>query len=573
MSSPFLEFGDSGDVIAQLQSGLVPINVASIVDQSVAPSSVLRAAADRSITSGLVTPADLSFVPLSDPATADLDMAGHSLTNVTNINGSPLTNLVTNVGAAVSGDVAIFSGSTGKIITDLSIPSGNLVTNAGTSTTNHVAVFSSGTGKVLTDGGHALSEYLPLAGGTMTGGLVMAAQVLTVNKMSNNGASGFYWGNGASVSNVASMVVGNNSAGALDCAIFGRDSSNVGTQATLIGMSNTNTAGVQNVALGISNIVSANGAIAVGSSNTASAVNAIALGAGLTNATANSVLVGSSQGGQNLVNIRPQTSATCDLGTGTSQFNDIYAAGSLIGSSTTSAVNNIVTNTGAAASGNIATFSGASGKIVTDSGTAISALALNPPAVDNTTDLGTALLRYKTLYTADVKSATITATGAVSYPGITKTVFSCTTNVQVSGTTTETTVVGSGSGSMTLLGPQHNDDILIFSLNYLASTSATSSFTLRLKVGGVTVLTSNGIIPDASLQEGTFKLTCGLQATHLKMHYDNWYNSLMNYPSGYTDYSPYPQASNNTFDITVQWNDNNGDFHAEILYFQYCPAP
>jgi hypothetical protein len=41
MSSPVLDYGDSGDVIAQLQTGLVPLNVASIVDQSVAPSSVL----------------------------------------------------------------------------------------------------------------------------------------------------------------------------------------------------------------------------------------------------------------------------------------------------------------------------------------------------------------------------------------------------------------------------------------------------------------------------------------------------------------------------------------------------
>src|ERR1700710_2389387 len=76
MSSPFLVYGDSGDVITQLQSGLVPINVASIVNQSVAPSSVLRADADRNITSGLVTVADLDFVPLTDPVSADLTFTG-----------------------------------------------------------------------------------------------------------------------------------------------------------------------------------------------------------------------------------------------------------------------------------------------------------------------------------------------------------------------------------------------------------------------------------------------------------------------------------------------------------------
>src|SRR5690606_41595155 len=96
----------------------------------------------------------------------------------------------------------------------------------------------------------------------------------------------------------------------------------------------------------------------------------IAIGACDSDATESSCLIGS--GG--IINIRAN-SAICDLGTTGSRFKDAHLSGSLIGSATTPAVNNLVTNAGSAANNGIAVFSGTTGKIIADSGATLSQYA------------------------------------------------------------------------------------------------------------------------------------------------------------------------------------------------------
>jgi hypothetical protein len=89
-------------------------------------------------------------------------------------NSRTADNIVSNTSTGASGHLASFVSD--KVIQDSAIISANVVTNTSTATNNHIAIFSGAGGKLITDGGHAISEYLLLSGGTMTGSLNMGTQ-------------------------------------------------------------------------------------------------------------------------------------------------------------------------------------------------------------------------------------------------------------------------------------------------------------------------------------------------------------------------------------------------------------
>ena len=80
MGSKFLSSSDGVD-LTELQLGVFPLNVASAVIQSLAVSLPVRTNADRMLTSGLIQVADCAFIPLTNPATANLDLASYAINN------------------------------------------------------------------------------------------------------------------------------------------------------------------------------------------------------------------------------------------------------------------------------------------------------------------------------------------------------------------------------------------------------------------------------------------------------------------------------------------------------------
>ena len=82
-------------------------------------------------------------------------------------------------GGTMSGAIAMGSNNLTGVGTINSHTADNLVTNTGTSASGNVANFSGTSGKLITDSGASLSQYLPLVGGTMSGSLNMGSNAIT----------------------------------------------------------------------------------------------------------------------------------------------------------------------------------------------------------------------------------------------------------------------------------------------------------------------------------------------------------------------------------------------------------
>ena len=273
-----------------------------------------------------------------------------------------------------TGDLLSFS-SAQKVVVDSGVIASNVVTNSGTSTNNDIVVFNGTTGKLITDSGINISAisggpFMPIAGGTFSGNVGMASNVLTVNNMSDDGINGIIWGKSSTnTAGAGGIVIGNNSSvSATQATVLGASSSGAGTACAVFGPDNTaSSAANGSVIIGNSNNVTGSMGICVGYFNTVSASNAIAIGQDITNSTANSMLIGSVVPG--LVNFRPATNGTCDLGaTASNYFNNAYLAGNLAGTTNSRTVNSIVAGPSSAVSGNLASFNGTSGVVVQDSG-------------------------------------------------------------------------------------------------------------------------------------------------------------------------------------------------------------
>ena len=81
MGSKFLASDSSVD-LTELQLGSFAINISTAVIQSLAVNLPIRTNADRMLTSGLIQLTDCAFVPLTNPASANLDLASYAITDV-----------------------------------------------------------------------------------------------------------------------------------------------------------------------------------------------------------------------------------------------------------------------------------------------------------------------------------------------------------------------------------------------------------------------------------------------------------------------------------------------------------
>ena len=224
-----------------------------------------------------------------------------------------------------------------------------------------------------------VNSYLPLAGGTMSGNIALGGFAIGSGATANNGTC---FGNSAFCGNNSSVAVGQfaNASGygaisigsASVCSTnnslaLGINANNSAVGGIAFGR-NTINSGIDAISIGTGANCSINGGICIGSNSAASATNAIALGNSASNSVAGSLLVNSS------INIRSGYT-TCDLGTTTLPFQSLYLNSNVSGPTNSRSVDNIVSNTGTAIFGRVATFS--SDKVVQDGGTLLTDLATN----------------------------------------------------------------------------------------------------------------------------------------------------------------------------------------------------
>ena len=138
--------------------------------------------------------------------------------------------------------------------------------------------------------------------------------------------------------------------------------------------------GVGGVSVGYRSQTSQTDVIHIGRDNFSNALGADIFGVNQTNSQANSLLLGNGS----YTNIRAPGSV-CDLGTSLIPLQDVYSNGSLVGTIDTRLTNNVVSNIGVSTSGNLASMSGITGKVITDSAIV---------AANVVTDSGTATLQH-----------------------------------------------------------------------------------------------------------------------------------------------------------------------------------
>lgn len=306
----------------------------------------------------------------------------------------------------------MFGGATAHNITGVGTLAGptnsrladNIVSCTGTAANLEVAVFSGTSGKLVTSSATTLASYLPLSGGTMSGDIALGGHELTgaaairpsatnvligasaTNVNTNNVVIGqsasttsaaagcVVEGKGATTNNVNCVVVGNTASSTNQLTVvLGAGASQSGSGSVTIGQNVAGSGGssvsilgtasnTTAVAVGSGSTASGGNSVALGTSAAATATGAVCIGSSITNGTADSVMLGS----VTVVNVRPGGDNVCDLGTSSLRYKNAYVVG-VVG--TTGATNAAAGNYGeytesALPSGSAVTFStGASANV------------------------------------------------------------------------------------------------------------------------------------------------------------------------------------------------------------------
>lgn len=294
--------------------------------------------------------------------------------------------------------------------------------------------------------------YLPLAGGTMTGSINMGSHDVTGAtsiRFPTTGGKVIIGDSTAAASGVQSTVVGCfSTSDSYDTTCLGNSLTltsapssvmvgkgavmNSSSRAVLVG--NDSGLYTSNNAIVIGSLSQANtaaNAICIGGGSSSTAATAHCLGYGITNNTANSLLIDSS------ANIR-SNSTTCDLGTTAKPFQTLFLNGSITGPTYTRTADNIVSNSGASTSGNLTSFSGITGKLVTDSGIVAANVVTNSTGATTAGQVAT--------YSGTTGKIITNSTAPILGTPASGTLTNCT------GLPISTGVSGLGSGVATMLG-------------------------------------------------------------------------------------------------------------------------
>ena len=81
--------------------------------------------------------------------------------------------------SATDGRVAVYDGTTGKLLKNGTKVEADIVTGPASVTTDRIAVFDGTTGKLLKQATVLVSDLLPLSGGTVTGAITTDKQIVT----------------------------------------------------------------------------------------------------------------------------------------------------------------------------------------------------------------------------------------------------------------------------------------------------------------------------------------------------------------------------------------------------------
>ena len=213
--------------------------------------------------------------------------------------------------------------------------------------------------KVVTLGG---ASYLPLAGGTMTGSINMGGQEVTNSSAFRVSGTNIIIGDSkTSATNTNSTAIGTNCSSTGDRSIsIGNSAYSFAQYGIAIG-ANSGVNAAAGIAIGSFTTSWGGNSTVIGASSTGNAFRANIFGDSLTNTTADSLLIRAA------ANIRA-SGTTCDLGTVANPFQTLYLNANIAGPTNSRTADNIVSNAAGSTSGNLTSFSGTTGKVVTDSG-------------------------------------------------------------------------------------------------------------------------------------------------------------------------------------------------------------
>jgi hypothetical protein len=356
-SNPFLSGGTS---LAALTTGTFALDVASVVDRGLTPNLPVVVNSMQLLISRLLGPADLNFVPLANPAVADQNMNGFAVTNAKDLrlstDAAPVTPPTSGLTVYTSGSklrykddaAAVWQVATISDITGLYLPLDGSGTMAGD----------------IKMGGHNVSGFStlqPSNGVNIGAGLTLTTDPAT-NTIVGNGATST---TGFGLNTAYGYQAGCNAPGTgSNCAY--------GALAVASGNSGAIAVGAGSSASGQDSVVLARGGQATG-------IRSVVIGGnGALNATDHTVMFGDAS----LVNVR-SASTVCDLGSAALPFQTLYLNANVAGPTNSRTADNIMSNAGASTSGNLPSFSGTSGKVLTDSTVAATSVVVGPASATN----------------------------------------------------------------------------------------------------------------------------------------------------------------------------------------------
>ena len=95
MGSRFLSVNDSSGSLSSLQDATFDLNVKSAKIEGLTPNLPIKTdTASKKLISAKITLSDIDAPLLTNPSTADFDLANHSINSVNNINGTPFSQFV-----------------------------------------------------------------------------------------------------------------------------------------------------------------------------------------------------------------------------------------------------------------------------------------------------------------------------------------------------------------------------------------------------------------------------------------------------------------------------------------------
>lgn len=432
MGSKFL--GTDSNNLEVLQDGSFVLNVASADIQSLVPNMPVRSSATRELVSGLIGVSDCNFTPLTNPVAGDLNMNNNSVTNAQQIglpqNSSPST--------PSAGSLNVYNDG------------GNLKIINSSSTIQTVATTAN------------LAAYLPLAGGTMTGSINLGGQEISNCMAIRTSGSNIVYGNTASAAGANSVVIGDSAQSG-----FGGGSSN-----TAIGQG-ARANYLNSVAIG-SGAVANSESVVIGSGSSGSSSYNVIIGRGAIGTASKAVIIGrQASGADNSIAIGNLCSSGTNFGITIGAFSNCGAGDSvIIGHDSYSNVNN-------------ANIIGSNLTNGTGNSLLVAASA-NIRANTTTCDLGTTAEPFQNLL---LNGYARTSSVSKSIPCVRCTYSN--SAVGFGSTTTETSVIdGTLSGSLTIPATTAAGFTMHMRAAWLYSSGVTTTFAIRFKVGGTTILTT-----------------------------------------------------------------------------------